>query len=65
MNIGKSTKIYLAKQEKTKAELGKHLGVSRPTLTKILDTKTGGSVYLQETCQFFSIEVSEFIKAGE
>ena len=65
MNIGKSTQIYLAKQERTKAELKAFLNISRPTFSKILNTKKGGLAYLPDVCEFFNIKASEFIEAGE
>ena len=65
MNIGKSTKIALVKQEKSQGWLAEQLGVTRQRATAIANSKEAGASTLERLAKVFNMTVSEFIELGE
>jgi len=65
MNIGKSIKHYLNKQDKIRAELADYLGLSLTYVSTLCNSKTAGKLHIGELSAFFNVSASEFIKAGE
>ena len=65
MNIGKSLKIALAKNELTTNELAEKAGISRNYASMLKGHKTCGGVMLKSLADSFDMPVSEFIALGE
>lgn len=65
MNVGKSTKIALVKNDRSQGWLAEQLGVSRQRATAIANSETVGAKILERLAAVFNMSVSEFIALGE
>jgi hypothetical protein len=65
MNIGKSTKICLATQEKDINWLSSQLKVKYQRASKIANTEDCGMGTIMRVARAFNMPVSEFIALGE
>ena len=65
INVGKSTKIMLAKTEKNSKWLCEQLGVSRTRVSGIINSPSAGTATINKLAGIFSMPVSEFIALGE
>ena len=65
MNIGRSIKVALAKNDMKKIDLAKAFDWSPQYVTKICSSKEIGIGSVQKLANFFGMPVSEFIALGE
>jgi plasmid maintenance system antidote protein VapI len=65
LNVGKSTKIMLAKTDKNSKWLEEQLGVSRTRVSGLINSADAGSSTINKLAAIFDIPVSEFIALGE
>jgi hypothetical protein len=65
LNVGKSTKIMLAKTERNSLFLQEQLGVSRTRVSGILNSPDAGAALINKLAGLFDMPVSEFIALGE
>lgn len=65
MNIKRSVKVMLAKNDKTQKWLAEKLEVSPSALSAMLKTNSPGSLSIESMASIFDMKVSDFIAAGE
>jgi plasmid maintenance system antidote protein VapI len=65
LNVGKSTKIMMAKRDVNGKWLEEHLGVSRTRVSGIVNSPDAGAAMINKLASLFEIPVSEFIALGE
>ena len=65
LNVGKSTKIMLAKTDRNGSWLQEKLGVSRTRVSGILNSPDSGAALINRLAGLFDMPVSEFIALGE
>jgi len=65
MNIGRSIKVALAKNDMKKIDLAKAFDWSPQYVTKICNSTEIGIGSVQKLAHFFGMPVSEFIALGE
>jgi plasmid maintenance system antidote protein VapI len=65
MNIGKSTKICLAKTEHNTAWLADQLGITTARVSAIVSAEHHNTATIDKLAKAFGLSVSEFIALGE
>lgn len=65
MNIGKSTKICIAKNERNTAWLAEKLGVTSARVSAIMNATHHNTLTITKLAEAFGLSVSEFIALGE
>ena len=65
MNIGKSTRIAMAKRGIRGNELAKQLGMSTSAVSILLSRPYSDGKRVAQLAAFFDMKVSEFIALGE
>ncbi len=65
MNLGKSLKIVLAKEDKSQKWLAEQMGTSNAMVCKWCNKKTYSWETVFSICALFDYKVSEFIALGE
>lgn len=66
MNIPKSIRVALAKQEMTRQQLSERTGIHETNISKMLNGKYGVSAnHVELFANAFGMKVSEFVKLGE
>ncbi len=65
LNVGKSTKIMLAKTERNGKWLEEQLGVSRTRVSGLINSPDAGAMMINKLADLFEMPVSEFIALGE
>lgn len=65
MNVGKSIKLLLIKQETDRAALATYLGVSVTMASNLAGKRHVSGVNIDKLAAFFNMKPSEFIAVGE
>jgi len=65
MNIGKSIKVALAKNEMKQTELAKKIGVTHTYMSAVSNRDTCTGDMLAKLSEAFNMSASEFIALGE
>ena len=65
MNIGKSIKIYQAKNTVSNQQLAEALRVTPSWMSSIANSELAGLNKLPDLAAYFGVKASEFIAAGE
>ena len=65
MNIGKSIRLALAERDMQKQELAEKMGVTRTTITNLLNSTTCAGSRINDLCGIFDMKASDFIALGE
>lgn len=66
MNIPKSIRVALAKQDMTRQQLAERTGVHETNISKMVNGKYGISAdQVESFAQAFDMKVSEFVALGE
>lgn len=63
MNLKKSIRVMCAMHEKQQKEVAAYLGITNVYLSKMLGENNPR--FLSKMADFFGVNVSEFVKAGE
>jgi DNA-binding Xre family transcriptional regulator len=65
MNIGKSIQIALVNKGWQKKDLAEKLGVTRSTISNMVQSETCTGKALAKLCEVFEMQASDFIALGE
>jgi len=65
MNIGKSLKISLLKNNMEQSDLAQKLGIHQSNISRIANCKTITTETLERIAGAFNMKVSEFVAIGE
>jgi hypothetical protein len=65
MNLKRSTRIALARIDKTQAWLAQESGISKPTISIMCSTNRTSSNSMQAIASALGMTVSEFVAVGE
>lgn len=65
MNIGKSLKISLLKNNMEQSDLAEKLGIHQSNISRIANCKTITTETLERLAVAFNMKVSEFVAVGE
>lgn len=65
MNIGKSLKFALLKNDKNQSELAQQLGLRDQQISRLANAKSANGKTIEMLANAFDMSVSEFIALGE
>lgn len=65
MNIGKSLKISLLKNNMEQSDLAEKLGIHQSNISRIANCKTITTETLERLATAFNMKVSDFVAVGE